>query len=178
MPNFRAWVKILCNREGGGFTATVAKLATLRGSVPLTSAQICKHMSVYGDPDVIMIVEADTLLDIHRAISYISQAAKSGDKNGIFYTQTYIAAQPDASRATYREDGQICIGFCTLPGLQEETQKTLLQLDDCDLVDVTIGEFDLIALFHRQQKIQDTLRDALCKCPHIRATLPLSYRFS
>ena len=74
-----------------------------------------KYMTVYGSYDTVVLVEADTLRQIHDAINNMTR------KGGVLYTTTSVVVDPDFStRCRIDVNGhlQACVGICTLPAKQ------------------------------------------------------------
>ena len=153
MANFRGYVMVVRERAAltpGERPHIFAAERQIEKLVQDSPSKFCQCMSVFGDVDLIVPVEADTLNEIHDAIDEITTGG------GVLYTKTYIASCPDFTTKSLKErytdtadkPDQVCIGICTIAGggVKGETQRRLIA-SGADVVDRVFGDFDLIALF-------------------------------
>ena len=129
-------------------------------------------MSLYGHHDALMIVEADSPQAVQEAINVIQ--AKTHEV--VYATITCFAV--NAEPGSYFDPGeQICIGVVTQPCQQEKVRNALKDIKEFDVVDVVFGEFDVMALFHRDRTIPAILRDVIRDIPFIQKTTTMLPHF-
>lgn len=117
----------------------------------------------------LVVVEADSLSQVHRAVSLIQEHGKGSS----FSTVTYLAVDPvfDNARLYDAPDDQLlCIGFITEPGKQSGVRNRLEAINGFVVADVVFGEFDVISLFRRDRGHLEVLRDAIRSVQSIRKT--------
>jgi len=173
-PKFRGWVGVVFNRLGAPFATTMQRVSDLFPDPQQPNAMRSEHfrkvVSVYGNYDMIVVVESQNaqtgLLDLHRAVNTIIGTAQSG----ILYTRTYVAAETWSVGPTRYDGRQIPIGICTSAGRQEETRDALVKTKMFDIVDIVLGDFDILALFKQSNVIPRDILKMLRAAPNITRT--------
>lgn len=92
MAKYRAWAMVVRQRGAGSRTAhgeMFTAEASIEALVKADPKKFRASMSVYGNFDLIVPIEADHLKDIHDAVNSITAGG------GVLYTTTYIAV-PEA----------------------------------------------------------------------------------
>jgi hypothetical protein len=161
MATYRGWITIVRQRQNGQFHAAEQHLADLAKQRPEVFRT---PITVYGDVDIVLPIETESLCDIHHAIININACG------GILYTKTLIASQPDFSNAQRFVGPQAFIGICTLAGRQQDTRDRLMQIEGFDVADVVFGEYDIMAAFKAGYSYNQRLYDALRRIDTIRKT--------